>query len=339
MKKIAFCNYYNELNINNLMFENMNTSIGDDLFYSMHVLAKYAESKGVEVGTTSLYNCEEVDAFVFLDLPEQNNQYFNYALKNKVPCYLAIFESEIIRPDNWDKKYHLFFRKIFTWHDPIVDNKKYFKINFSGKLTRTPSSIPFLEKKICTIIAGNKMVNHPLELYSERVRVIRWFEKNHLQDLDLYGIGWDRKYFIGFFKKLNRFKKLCQILLFKKFSSYKGVVNRKRDVLNKYKFSLCFENAKDIDGYITEKIFDCLKNGVVPIYYGPKNILDHIPESLFVDYSKFSSLDELYSYMKNFTEEQYHQFIKSTDDFFASKKSFPFSSEYFAQTIVDQILN
>jgi hypothetical protein len=31
-----------------------------------------------------------------------------------------------------------------------------------------------------------------LELYSKRVEAIKWFEKNHPEDFDFYGIGWDR---------------------------------------------------------------------------------------------------------------------------------------------------
>jgi hypothetical protein len=37
-----------------------------------------------------------------------------------------------------------------------------------------------------------KKINHPLELYSKRVEAIKWFEKNHPEDFDFYGIGWDR---------------------------------------------------------------------------------------------------------------------------------------------------
>jgi hypothetical protein len=39
--------------------------------------------------------------------------------------------------------------------------------------------------------------------------------------------------------------------------SYKGKIDSKKDTLEKYKFSICYENARDTPGYITEKIFDC----------------------------------------------------------------------------------
>jgi hypothetical protein len=42
-------------------------------------------------------------------------------------------------------------------------------------------------------------------------------------------------------------------------------VDSKKNTLEKYKFSICYENARDIPGYITEKIFDCFFAGCVPI--------------------------------------------------------------------------
>uniref|UniRef100_UPI00404791C4 hypothetical protein n=1 Tax=Aliarcobacter sp. TaxID=2321116 RepID=UPI00404791C4 len=41
------------------------------------------------------------------------------------------------------------------------------------------------------MISGNKKVNHPLELYSKRLESIEWFENNHPQDFEFYGMGWN----------------------------------------------------------------------------------------------------------------------------------------------------
>ena len=35
--------------------------------------------------------------------------------------------------------------------------------------------------------------------------------------------------------------------------------------------------AREIPGYITEKIFDCFLARSVPVYWGPGNIADHVP--------------------------------------------------------------
>lgn len=55
--------------------------------------------------------------------------------------------------------------------------------------------------------------------------------------------------------------------------------NNKREYLTNYKFNLCPENS-DHKGYVTEKIFDAIYSGCIPIYWGSENnpepeILNH----------------------------------------------------------------
>ena len=229
------------------------------------------------------------------------------------------------------------FKKIFTWNDGFVDNKKYFKINFSHKI---PDKVEFNIKnknKFCTMIVANKFKSHPLELYTERVKAIRWFEQNHLEDFDLYGIGWDRYYFKGMLSGLNRFDALRKLLK-PKYPSYRGTVKLKRDVLQKYKFAICYENARDIPGYITEKIFDCFFAGCVPVYWGAPNVTDHIPEDTFIDRRDFKSYEELYIYLKNMSDKEYLDYLNAIRNFIKSDKIYPFSAECFAETIVNEIM-
>jgi hypothetical protein len=101
----------------------------------------------------------------------------------------VVLESKLIRIDNWDVKKCVFFKKIFTWSDDIANGKKYIKLNLSQKIIKDIKKDISKKKKLCTLIAGNKKINHPLELYSKRVEAIKWFEKNHPEDFDFYGIG------------------------------------------------------------------------------------------------------------------------------------------------------
>ena len=48
-----------------------------------------------------------------------------------------------------------------------------------------------LKEKLCCMIAGNKVKSGKNELYSERKKAIRWFEKNFPKEFDLFGMGWD----------------------------------------------------------------------------------------------------------------------------------------------------
>jgi len=46
------------------------------------------------------------------------------------------------------------------------------------------------------------------------------------------------------------------------------MVGHKKPIMEQYKFSIYHENARNIPGYITEKIFDSFFAGCVPVYWG-----------------------------------------------------------------------
>jgi len=203
---------------------------------------------------------------------------------------------------------------------------------------KIPEDIPFSKKdKLCVMISGNKTNRDSRELYSERLNAIRYFEKNHPNDFDLYGTNWDIRTFRTF-HRLNRFHFIRKILAEKR-PSYRGVVNKKIDILSKYKFSFCYENAKDITGYITEKIFDSFFAGTIPIYLGAPNVKDFIPESTFIDKGHFSNYDELYDFIVKIDEDKYDEYIENIRQFLKSDKIRNFSAEFWADTLLKNIIS
>jgi hypothetical protein len=279
------------------------------------------KKEGVDLSTQDINPPSEAQLIIYNEMPKLKDVFSD---KNN---YLLIFESEVIRPDNWDIKNHKYFNKLFTWNDKFVDNKKYFKINWSHKI---PVDLTFdlrKKNKLCALIAGHKFKSHPLELYTERVKAIRWFEQNHPEDFDLYGMGWDKHYFQGVLSRLNRFKFLTGLLK-PNYPSYKGSIKSKKEILQKYKFAICYENVRDIPGYITEKMFDCFFAGCVPVYWGAPNVTDHIPEDTFIDRRNFKSYEELYNYLRNMPDNEYIE----------SDKIYPFSAECFAETIINEVM-
>jgi hypothetical protein len=172
---------------------------------------------------------------------------------------------------------------------------------------------PFEKKKFCTMIARKLKSGHPNELYSERVKAIVFFEG---KEFDLYGTGWSRK----------------------KYKNYRGAVDDKMAVLKEYKFSICYENTRDLKGYISEKIFDCFAAGVVPVYWGASNVTDYIPAECFIDRRKFKDNGELYAFLKAMKKEEYEKYILSAEAFLKSEKAQVFTGKYFAETFM-QIVN
>ena len=130
-------------------------------------------------------------------------------------------------------------------------------------------------------------------------------------------------------------RKLCT----RKFPSYRGTVETKHDVLKKYKFSICYENARDVPGWITEKIFDCFLAGCVPVYWGPNNVTHHIPERCFIDKRNFDTYERLYEYMAKMTDEKYCDYLAAIESFLQSSKAYPFSIDYFIKTLTREIIS
>lgn len=283
-------------------------------------LKNYAHQQGVYIDTVRYIDMSRADAFLFYEMPAIDNQYLNYALSLKKPVFLYVTEPESVYwgRENYLVSRHQCFKKVFTWNDLLVDGKKYMKITVgSFNFPEAINKIPLHEKKLCAMIASDKGSNHPLELYSRRKEAIRWFEANHPEDFDLYGQLWKTQ----------------------EYPSYRGPINSKNAVLEKYKFSICYENARDMPGYITEKIFDSMFAGCIPVYWGAGNISDYMPGGCYIDKTQYEDYRELYDYLTGMPDDEYEERLHCIENYLKSPQINIFTNEYFAKTIIDTIIN
>ena len=158
----------------------------------------------------------------------------------------------------------------------------------------------------------------------------------------MYGIGWDR-FFLKQLPIANpvlslAYRKFPMLPRWKTFPSYRGPVKSKRTILRQYKFSLCYENSI-FPGYLTEKIFDALFAGCVPVYLGDPEIEKSIPSSAFVNKKDFSSYEKLYGFLKNMSPAEYENYRQSIHEFVFGRAIYPFSAQAFADLVVQQIVN
>jgi len=205
------------------------------------------------------------------------------------------------------------FNCILTWKNNYLDNIKFFK--YYLPISRSYPLIPklkFNDKKLILNISMNKSSKSKYELYSKRRDSIRYFEKYHPSDFDLYGYGWDKN----------------------EFPSYKGMVKNKVDVLPFYKFCLCYENNMGEDDYITEKIFDAMRSNTVPIYWGAPNIDSYVDPGAFIDRRKFNSDKELAEYICSMTEDMYIKIILNIENYLQSDSFKLFSAVNYSDTII-----
>lgn len=338
LSAIAFHNLYQELNRDNRLFEDNNAAIGDDLLLPFSELKRIAEKRGITVATIPTFVPYAIDAYVFIDMPDPSSPPFRKALASNKPLYLIILESPLIRPQNYDPINHGYFRKIFTYNDAQVDGDRFIKLNYSFRLPQKISRDFAAKQKLCVMIAGNKRSQHPQELYDERLTAIHWFEQYHPADFDLYGFGWETgrvwrhlpEWVKGHWKNLGRIGA-------PNVPSYRGTVDRKHDVMGKYKFALCYENIRDVPGYITEKLFDALFAGTVPVYRGANNVTDHIPPECFIDLRQYPNYPSLYNYLNQMTEDRYLAYLADIEQFLKSQKAWQFTTEYFSETLLAEI--
>lgn len=327
------CIVVQDLYKNNKLFDLNDLNVNrDNCMYSFYCLKMLFEENNINLSTQDINSIEESEIVLYIEMPETLPEKVN-----SMKSYLILFESEVIISENWKIEKHKYFNKIFTWNDDFVDNKRYFKFNFSHKIPLNFKISNNDRMRFCTLIAGNKRSNNINELYSERIRAIKWFEKNHIDEFDLYGTSWDKPIFLKPFHILNRFK-ITRKLFASKYISYKGKVNSKQETLLKYKFAICYENAKNIPGYITEKIFDCFFAGTIPVYLGAPNISDFIPNNCFIDKRDYKSYDELYHYLKIMSKKEVNNYLKSIEKFVNSHKIDSFSAEKFAEIIVTNVI-
>ncbi|WP_187329266.1 glycosyltransferase family 10 domain-containing protein [Halomicronema hongdechloris] len=104
--------------------------------------------------------------------------------------------------------------------------------------------------------------------------------------LDIYGKGWPEVVTVGP-------------------STSKGRQQNKMAILRQYRFNLCFENTR-WSYYCTEKIWDAIAAGCLPIYDGQgTQIYEDFPAHSFLDYSTFETPAALFDYLDTMTDDEF----------------------------------
>lgn len=224
---------------------------------------------------------------------------------------------------------------LFSGMERQASKKSKFKEIFFPQAYEAGSftALPFADKKLLTLVSSAKGMDNwrknvllklfygfaVKEIYKERRRAINFFSGSG--DFDLYGFGWDR----ALFADLDATSiKAC----------YRGPVVDKIQTMRSYRFALCFENAV-FPGYVTEKIFDAMYAGCIPVYYGAPDIGNYVDEGAFVDLRKFKDYAHLRDYISKMGESEYDSYIKAIRAYVMTDKYEKFSQKYYASQILD----
>jgi alpha(1,3/1,4) fucosyltransferase len=262
--------------------------------------------------------------------------------------FMFRFETNIVVPVLWQHPCLEEMDAIFTWDDTLIERSpRYVKLNF-------PYDVPPLETlwfnhhtvqeywasktHSITLINGHKVALAAGELYQERIKLIRVLEKEYPKHFDLYGTGWNEMAGLVGARTLkwnllrrirtwvpNALRPLLfdETITFKPYPSYKGSIPDKFAILAKYRFAICYENADNRQGYITEKLWDCLVAGCIPVYWGAPNISDYFPSDCYIDATRFTSRKALIKYLLHLPEADQIALLEAGATFLRQRSSHP----------------
>jgi hypothetical protein len=259
-------------------------------------------------------------------------------------AYVYLYENPLIRPLNRDRAALARYAKWFAWDGELRDDPRTVPLLYPNRFDTEGWNGPEKRPLFCVLVASNKALTvvDPRDQYQARVRILDWYERNASADFHLYGRGWDRPAALpGRWGRVRN--QLCKILARfapakSPYVTWRGPVDDKIALLQKARFCLAHENCRDLEGYVTEKLFDAFRAGCVPVYVGPKEIAELVPTNCFIDGREFATPAALDAHLRTIDDAAYRGYQERIRDFLLSEQAKPFSQDHFAEVIVREIL-
>ena len=325
-------------------------------------LKRFLERQGYRVATVAHHDLAEADHILFLDAVVSDPVLREFRRRRnalKARASLVTIDAAVVNQYEHTERALRLFDRVLTWDPARIDNRKFFHYHLPESFFRKdPFRIPFRGKKFLCMINGNKLSLFPTELYSERKRAARFFERTP-EGIDVYGAGWDRRPAIWpiALHATYRWRYLVKSLLTLDLRPYANlfghILNRPRllrktvkgrieessvAVYARYKFAICFENARDIPGYATEKLFNCLNARCVPVYWGDSEILRHVPKGCYIDLREFDNCSDLYAFLKAVDGKRYARYMKEINAFLRTAEKGPYGIPAFVHAVYDSLI-
>ena len=320
---------------NDQVFDASCASNRDNCLLGFRLLQDRICAKGGRVHTEDVWEASglRADVRLFFNVPREP-----LGVQGGQEQWVFLQENPLIWPKNEDALRQRDFSTVFTWNDDLVDGQRFVKLN-----QHLPFDVcgagPDTRPGHLVVIAGNKRIDHDVrELYSKRLDVVRHFDRAHPGSVQLYGHGWDRRVFPWRrpWSRLNSFATLTKATA-RPPRAYMGRAGCKADVFQRYRFALCFENARDLSGYITEKLFDAMLAGAVPVYWGANNIADHVPPTCFIDYRELGSPSALREFLGAMSDQEIAGRQRDAWEFLATPAAHEWSAEHFAEVVTTRL--
>lgn len=320
-------------------------------------LREWLQTRGVEVHTADLLDGRTANRRAI-------NIYLSFGLRNRyarlarqpdvVLSGFFAFECPVVLPALYGDLHKIgrAFRRVFSYS--TVEALRPF-LRGPVRLSRFMWPQPFDDvhqgiwergsRRFLVMVNANKLTRVRLnELYTERLRAIEFFNRHG--EIDLYGLGWDgppARLGGRLPRAVQRLERSARMrwesvrpptdpLRVAARQAYRGPTSRKAETLGGYKFALCFENSA-LEGWITEKIFDCFYAGTVPIYWGAPDVERWIPPECYIDMRRFEGYADLREFLRSLSDDQIDEYRVAARDFLGSERFRPFSKQTFAEQV------
>lgn len=304
-------------------------------------LARIGLAHGIEFHTDDMVDLADSDVLVFGDLPASRRDISRIRHDHPhLKLILQILETPIGRAWTFDPANHSDFDAVVSYNPALNDGKRYFgfRIPAGGLGSRdVPSGASWRERKVACMIAnvpnarpvyirrsgaglvrrGWRLtprtwwhyVSEGGSLYRERLRIARQSEETLGGQFDIFGPGWPKAH--------------SGSPRGKGFASARGpYAGSKLDLLPHYRFTIAYENCLNDCGYITEKLFDGLLAGCVPVYLGNHRIERLVPPDAFVDARRFASRRQLAEFLAAMPEGRWRQ-MRAAGEAFVRDEAVP----------------
>ena len=309
---------------------------------------KYFKKKGGFFLTYPERSLNEVDWIVIWDarsIPPQNPyKRIYFYLKNflyrrdsvnilrvknpKTKMALVMQEPYCVCPENWDRELHKIFDVIFTWDPTFIRSKKYKIFYLPCANFKKEKTLCYSDKKLICDISNNKIPIARPNAAKERFNIISFFDSNAPSQFDLFGSNWNPSIILWLWKKIKN-----QKIFLNKVKNWHGPIVSKSSIYKKYKFALCIENSIDKYGYISNKIFDVMHSGCVPVYLGPPDRYRYLANGTFVDVHRFRTYSKLLQYLQKINIKEYERFLLNIKKYLNSKMYAKYTQKEFSKNL------
>lgn len=319
---------------NNTVFEGNEGANFGGWYFPFHRLREGFRAVGIELSTIDMNAGRDVLFELHINVQRR---------RSKAPMYCYLYEHPHVRGINGSASLLARYRQVYTWNEAFIDERLIHRLEIPNDLT--PRPMPSFDQRevFCAMIAKNKEMRRPsdISLYRERLRLIRGFEHHAPELFSLYGKGWDIPPVVPGFG--GRIVKLYQQWRNRRsgtrpFPSWRGTVDSKDDVLQHAKFSLCYENLRGGKGYLTEKLFDAIVNGCLPVYAGAGDVDARIPRECYIDGDQFSDVPALIDHLKGIDATEFATRQRAMQTFMRNAAGLRHDQDHFCRTLRDGIL-